>query len=275
MARRNQPYIPLYVQDFMTDEKLMECSASATGVYIRIMCIMHKSQEYGIILLKQKDKQSVKQEENFARKIAKFLPYTYHEILECLSELISEEVLEIDGDKLIQRRMVRDSKLSDVRAEIGAEGGKKTQQFAKAKKQANTEYENEYEYEYNINNSVKKKSEIIFSDFEDFRELYPGTKRGYKVEFENLQKKHKDWREILPDLTGLLTAQIKAKEFRMKNGAFVPEWKNLSTYINNRSWEEIINTKINETTKRNNSEGATDKELADIVSKHFATDYKQ
>ena len=44
MALRDQPYIPLYVQDFMTDEKLSECSAESTGVYIRVMCIMHKSQ---------------------------------------------------------------------------------------------------------------------------------------------------------------------------------------------------------------------------------------
>ena len=41
MARKDLPYLPLYVQDFLTDEKLMECTASATGVYIRIMCVLH------------------------------------------------------------------------------------------------------------------------------------------------------------------------------------------------------------------------------------------
>ena len=46
MSLRNQPYIPLYVQDFMTDERLNECSAAANGVYIRLMCLMHKSEEY-------------------------------------------------------------------------------------------------------------------------------------------------------------------------------------------------------------------------------------
>ncbi len=54
MALRNQPYFPLYVQDFLTDEKLAECSAESTGVYIRLMCILHKSEEYGCILLKTK-----------------------------------------------------------------------------------------------------------------------------------------------------------------------------------------------------------------------------
>ena len=73
MALRDQPYIPLYVQDFMTDEKLSECSAESTGVYIRAMCIMHKSQEYGTVLLKQKDKQT--HNKNFAVK-CRLMPYS-------------------------------------------------------------------------------------------------------------------------------------------------------------------------------------------------------
>ena len=71
MALRDQPYIPLYIQDFLTDEKLIECSAESTGVYIRLMCIMHKSDEYGTILLRQKDKQNSNNCLNFANKLAK------------------------------------------------------------------------------------------------------------------------------------------------------------------------------------------------------------
>ena len=72
MALRDQPYLPLYIQDFLTDEKLMECSASAVGIYIKVMCILHKQDEYGVLLLKQKDKQSDKQILNFALKILTF-----------------------------------------------------------------------------------------------------------------------------------------------------------------------------------------------------------
>lgn len=147
MPLRNQPYLPLYVQDFLTDEKLIECSAQATGVYIRLMCIMHKSEEYGTILLKQKDKQSDKQIENFAYKVAKQMPYFPKVVMDCLEELISENVLHIDGDYLIQRRMVKDNNISEIRSNAGKKGGEKTQ-FAKAKSEAkgkaNTEYENEY-----------------------------------------------------------------------------------------------------------------------------------
>lgn len=160
MALRDQPYIPLYVQDFLTDEKLVYCSASATGVYIRLMCIMHKSEEYGTILLKQKFKQASKQEINFAAQLAVQMPYDLLEIENAIIELVHEEVLHIEGDYLIQSRMVRDCKLSEKRAVAGRAGGKKTQNkpiknkekdrkvasnFAQAKSEANTEYENEYE----------------------------------------------------------------------------------------------------------------------------------
>lgn len=168
MALRDQPYIPLYVQDFLTDEKLMECSASATGVYIRIMCIMHKSEEYGTILLKQKDKQSTEQINNFASKIAKFLPYDYDTILSALNELLEENVLHIDGDKLIQKRMMKDGNISDKRALAGAKGGEKslgkkqknTKDFAQAKTQANSEYEYVYENENINDNKIKKENTV-------------------------------------------------------------------------------------------------------------------
>jgi len=124
MALRNQPYIPLYVQDFMTDEKLAECSAMATGVYIRIMCLMHKSTYYGKIMLKDRDKQDCLQGEDysdkqvyyFARKLVKHLPYDIRTIYDGLIELIVEDVLYIDGDFLCQRRMIRDNEISEKRA---------------------------------------------------------------------------------------------------------------------------------------------------------------
>ena len=165
MALRDQPYLPLYVQDFLTDEKLNECSAESTGVYIRLMCILHKSEEYGAILLKQKDKQTEKQILNFARKLARQMPYDELTICRALQELFDEGVITIDGDKLLQKRMVKDGYLSEIRAKAGKKGGKGrqlvkgdeevVQSFAianiqakkQAKKQANSENEIEYENE--------------------------------------------------------------------------------------------------------------------------------
>jgi len=156
MALRNQPYLPLYVQDFLTDEKLIECSAETTGVYIRLMCIMHKSETYGVILLKQKDKQTDKQILNFAYKLAKQMPYDVEVIERSLNELLNEKVLILEGDQLLQKRMVKDNDISEKRAKAGSKGGT----FAQANIKANTKANTEYEYENENENEEIKKGEI-------------------------------------------------------------------------------------------------------------------
>lgn len=87
--------------------------------------------------------------------------------------------------------------------------------------------------------SELSRSELIF---EEFRKFYKGTKRGLKTEFENFKKKHKDWKEVLPTLLEKYKAQQEAKEKNKQNGGFVPQEKNLQTYLNQRCWEEEINT---------------------------------
>lgn len=175
MALRDQPYLPLYIQDFLTDEKLIECSASATGVYIRLMCIMHKSNEYGKILLQQKDKQTGNQISDFATKLAKHLPYTFDVIVASLTELLDQKVVNIDGDFLHQSRMVRDNELSLKRSKSGKKGGKISsdhrKEFATAKVEANTEYE--YENTYRDKSIDFKKLGLVPEMMKILKSAYP------------------------------------------------------------------------------------------------------
>lgn len=192
MALRDQPYIPFYVQDFLTDEKLTECSASATGIYIRIMCLMHKSEHYGKILLKQKHKQTGKQISDFAKVFAKVLPYPESEILLGLEELVSENVLILDGDFLIQKRMVRDNEISVSRSEAGKNGviAKKEKNkkgknfantFAKAKHEANSENEYVNENESENTSGTEKKVELSFPyKSEKFMQTWQSLSLGKK-----------------------------------------------------------------------------------------------
>ncbi len=142
MALIDQPYLPLYVDDWMNNNKLKMCSPAAHGLMISIMCIMHKEKVYGKILLKQKFKQSEKQSENFANQIARLSSFSLPEICSPFDELISEGVLEIDGDYLVCNRMVKDAELSQIRAKAGKKGAQKKKdfadEFAKAKGKANT-----------------------------------------------------------------------------------------------------------------------------------------
>lgn len=156
MALTNQPYLPLYIQDWLTNTKLKQCLLGAHGLMINVMCLMHKEDTYGKLLLRQKFKQTDKPQKNFALMLAKLLPFDLHEIEKYLAELIDEKILIIHDDLLICKRMVKDAELSAVRSLNGKKGGETTKKkvlnpttdFAQAKHQANTEYENEYTNNY-------------------------------------------------------------------------------------------------------------------------------
>lgn len=235
MALRDQPYMPLYVQDYLTDEKLNKCCPATQGIYIKIMCLFHKCDPYGGILLEQKDKQTEDICFNFARLLSRQLPFDSIEIKSALEELLHEKVLLMDNDFLYQKRMVRDNGLSILRSEIGKKGGTNTQKkltdLAKAKNEANSENENENE----IISVIPDNNLLVF---DEFRKLFQGTKRGNQTEFDNFKKKHKDWKTVLPVLKESILNQIKIRETKIKNNQFVPEWKNLQTWINQRCWEE-------------------------------------
>ena len=172
MALRDQPYFPMYVDDYLTDEKLNMCKPSSQGIYIKILCIMHKSEHYGCILLKQKDKQDENVCLNFARKLARLLPFTIDEINDAIIDLLDEKVLYLDDDMLCQKRMIKDHSISVSRSKAGSKGGTSTQQknknFAKAKTEANSVNVNEYVNEdVNSNESLNKKGDFDFNQFWD------------------------------------------------------------------------------------------------------------
>lgn len=125
MALRDQPYLPLYVQDYLTDEKLSLCSWSTQGIYIKILCILHKSDTYGAFELKAKYKQNKSKIDNFADMIIKYIPCEREIMIDAISELIDEGVMFFDGDKMCQKRMLKDGSLSEKRSNSGRSGGKK------------------------------------------------------------------------------------------------------------------------------------------------------
>lgn len=242
MALRGQPYIPLYVQDFMTDEKLNECSAESTGVYIRIMCVMHKSETYGMILLKQKDKREASDILNFASKLQRHMPYPAEVIERALTELIDEGVLIIEGDSLIQKRMVRDEIISSKRADSGSKGGKATQSrrsdsdFAKASAKAKSKANSEYEYEIESENeSTKKPKKPTVKGFDVFWSAYPR-----KVAKPNALKA---FEKVQPDdaLLRLMLAAIErdrvSPQWQKDGGQYIPH---AATWLNGRRWEDEI-----------------------------------
>lgn len=123
MALRDQPYFPLYVQDYLTDEKLNMCGLASQGLYIKILCLLHKQEKYGAILLQQKRKQIEDKKVFFVDYISKQIPVQREIIAECLTELIDEGVLTMDDEMLYQKRMVRDGEISKIRQKAGNRSG--------------------------------------------------------------------------------------------------------------------------------------------------------
>jgi uncharacterized phage protein (TIGR02220 family) len=184
MARKDKPYLSLYVQDFMSDEKLRECSAESVGVYIFVMCVLHKSDTYGSMKIKDKyfcldfaytfayDFASP-----CASMLVRHLPFSEETIRNSLVELIKEGVLSIDTENniLYQKRMVNDGLLSKTRAEAGSKGGKiskrsskdvsKTKANTQANIQANTDID--IDNEIDIDNDIDNDISLSLKDLKD------------------------------------------------------------------------------------------------------------
>ena len=94
--------------------------------------------------------------------------------------------------------------------------------------------------EKNDKNVKNEKNKTIF---DNFRQIYPGRKRGLDTEFADFCKKHKDWREVLPKLLPAVQAQKIYAVQQKAAEKFVPEWKDLKSWLYNRYWETIPETK--------------------------------
>lgn len=91
--------------------------------------------------------------------------------------------------------------------------------------------------------------------FEEFRILYrsaagkSGRVRGLDTEYKEFKKKHKDYQKVAPLLKEALQKQINHRKVMENKGEFVPFFKNLSTWLNQRDWEYWIEMNV-ETAKK-------------------------
>ena len=114
---RTSPYFPLEVDAFVSDEKLNDCSAEANGVYIRVLCLMHKSDEYGKVRLS-----GAKSSAGIAQRLSRHLPFDTGTIARGLDELLEAGVLYVEDDCLCQKRMIKDGLISEKRSQSGRLG---------------------------------------------------------------------------------------------------------------------------------------------------------
>lgn len=82
--------------------------------------------------------------------------------------------------------------------------------------------------------------------FDFARRQYPGTKRGFKPEWENFIKKQgPNVPEVLELLLPAINAEKQHRANLIRSGSFCPDWKNFQTWINGECWTQEFSTAQN------------------------------
>lgn len=199
------PAVLFYTADFIAGTITM--TDEQRGQYIMLLCLQHQR---GFLTEKDMIKICGSYDEDIWRKFTK------------------------DGDKYYNVRMKTEAEKRKKYAESRSENRKGKVKDKKDMNNISKSYDS-----HMVNENINENIIIIKDKFESFRKKYPGIKLGAETELKNFQK-HNDWRDVINNLQSIIDDQISYRKAKKQRGEFVPEWKNLKTWINQRCWEEEI-----------------------------------
>lgn len=110
-----RPAFQFYPADWRKDAALQSCSMAAQGLWVNLMCVMHECEPYGHL--------SVNARPMKTEQIARLVGLSPKECAALLTELADAGVSGVADGLLMSRRMVRDERLRNVRADAGRLGG--------------------------------------------------------------------------------------------------------------------------------------------------------
>lgn len=228
--KEKSPAFQMYPKDYLSDLKVQVMSLQEEGAYSRLLMIWWNERGY--------------------------LPNDDEQLAKIVGKGCTTEIIRVvkkcfipdpnDSTKLIQPRLQKEivkqaewSKKSSLGGKKGAEtrwGSKDTEKNKGGDKMVLTKNGSP-----SSSPSPSTIKYIIEGElFDNARKAYPGDKRGNETEFVNFIKKHTDWKIVLPTLEEKIKNQIAARDRKLKESKFVPEWKKFTTWINQRCWEEEI-----------------------------------
>jgi hypothetical protein len=200
---------------------------------------MHVTGEYGVIALSKRDKQHESQLTNFATVLLNHLPYKIDVIERSLDELVDRGVLYIDGDRLIQKRMFKDGKLSLARSLAGSQGGNAKangkQSFSKTDSKNIANSEIAIESEYVNENSNDKKQDVLIERFDQFWSAYP--KKVGKEAARKSWIRIKPSKELHAKILTAVAAAKKTTQWQRENGQYIPH---PATWLNQGRWDDEL-----------------------------------
>jgi hypothetical protein len=111
-----RPAFQFYPADWRKDPALSTCSLAARGLWVEMLCIAHESETYGVL--------SIAGNPMTVQQIARGVGESPATVAKLISELEASKVFSRDEKgRIYSRRMVRDERLRNIRAEAGRLGG--------------------------------------------------------------------------------------------------------------------------------------------------------
>lgn len=111
-----RPAFQFYPADWRKDPALSACSLSARGLWIELMCIAHEASAYGVLSINGKPMAPA--------QIARMVGESPAAVVKLIAELEDAGVFSRDAQGCIySRRMVKDERVRNVRADAGRLGG--------------------------------------------------------------------------------------------------------------------------------------------------------
>jgi hypothetical protein len=121
------PWMKFAPDRWQRDEAVRMCGAAARGVWLELICIMHKAEPYGHLLVRGKQPTD--------RQLSVITGLTILEIAQGLTELEENEVFSRTAEGVIfSRGMVRDMELHEEMSRRGSKGAKSRYQKSNGKK---------------------------------------------------------------------------------------------------------------------------------------------
>ncbi len=222
-----RPSLQLYVDDWLSEPGLQACSLAAQGLWIRMICYMHKAQIRGTL------KANAKQIK--ARMLARLVGETEEMITRLLAELEDAHIFSRLPDGTIYcRRMYRQAQkereISRVRSEAGKLGGRPPKSKAESKSKANKATSTS-----SSTSTSKHTRAFPNGQFVQIWCNYP-RKLGRKAaerHFNTSVKNEQDWKDINTALENF-KADIEAKgtkeQFIPYGSTFFNNWRDWVTY---------------------------------------------
>jgi len=113
---KERPSFQFFPNDWLIDAALNQCSLETQGLWIRLMCLMHQSEEYGFLIVGGQILDE--------KRIRNGINMTPKRFQKAFKELVDFKVIKQDDrGAYYSKRMVEDEKLRQIRAEVGKLGG--------------------------------------------------------------------------------------------------------------------------------------------------------